>query len=310
MNILSQFISTIIVFISLISSVYASPYISPTEYNNGIFIGIDDNKDKGSYGSIAASYISSIFGTYYGDALTIVSTVEDNYNTLTKEKIDENIKISSILWILQTLQYLQTMEKDIIYEDGPDFFLYISGHGHFNSDTNRHEIWIDSSTDEKYITITDYDLFNTLSFLGDINKWIIIDACNSGGFIDELKALDNISIITSASSDGKSIYSYETGMSYFGMEMAHFFSDHAGEGFDFNDLKNYMIFNFNIFQYLGMKSYNSEMGSGEPSFFTLEDWNIQTYQSPSYAPVPEPSTSILIGTGLAGLVAWRKKMRT
>lgn len=183
------------------------------------------------------------------------------------------------------------------FSNSENFLLYLTGHGiKSNYDNKKFGVVLGSNTDDISNIITNYDLAEYLKLIPkNVNKVVVIDACYSGGFIETLKSVKNISILTSSSSFTRS--GYDADGSFFGREMAQFLQDLNGQGFTFDDMVDYIKYNFNFTNYMGMRAY--ELGAGDPITLTPDDFAIQTYQSPAYNPVPEPSTLCFLCIGVA-----------
>lgn len=307
---LKHFILGTMVSLLLVSNVFASFYIDPLSENDyltgsftdrktyGMFFGVNDDRGQDYYGATGAFNIGMQF-TYFGSTVFGTGKSGSDGNTnLTSSNIGASIANIANL-VPNTFNNLD------------NFVFYITGHGYKDGSTNGVNIGTDSRGN--IISITDSDLTKYLKLLpSEVDKVVIIDACHSGGFIDELKALNNISVLTAANNTssrytGGMVAYNEVGLSFFGEELREFFMDQRGYGFDFDDMVNYLKINLFYDKYAGMKAY--ELGAGDEITLTEDFFNIQTYQSPDSNPVPEPGTIALLGLGIAGLTVYGKRRK-
>lgn len=77
---------------------------------------------------------------------------------------------------------------------------YVTGHGGPTLDGKNYYVNIgpDSSSPESEGVLMDYDLYNCLQ-AKNCNKWVVIDACHSGGFWKELSKLNKLGLLTATS---------------------------------------------------------------------------------------------------------------
>jgi len=188
-----------------------------------------------------------------------------------------------------------------------NFVLYVGGHGNIDMIAT----YSDGVND---FVITPSDIKNALSVLPEnMDKLVIIDACHSSSFIDDLKAISNITVFASTKYDDQdSYYGKDDGQLYFGNTISEFIYKEQSKllftGFDANDLIDYLN------KWYWKPQYKDTMAkladSGELVYMTRENFEYGFYQSPSYVTsttVPEPSTMVLVCTSLAGLICAHRR---
>ncbi len=293
MKIIKYITAGVLSSLLLVSGAYAFS-IGPKEGTNAyqfqtysMSFGVDDDTGVDYKGSITAAGIGLQLGNYGNSQWGSGKTSNGGNLDLYPDIFGGMISLFNS-YLPNTFTEVET------------FIFYLNGHGLKTSSNNEpNAIFTASDGLHNNYGLTDIKLQEYLSILPrTMNKIVILDSCYSGGFIDELKKVNNISILTSASSTSKSFYGSD-GISMFSRELYQFLDEQGGRGFEFFDMVNYIKFNFYFNKYRGMKAY--ELGAGDPVELSEEYFNIQTYQSPTYQPVPEPSTFILLGGGLIGL---------
>ena len=172
----------------------------------GIFIGqkfsSDAIKGKGNLrGDLIAREIYDNF-QFIADNRRILIT-DDGILPITKLRI--NVAIMAIKTFIQP---------------GDTLFIYIVGHGgpfkieDFGSETTITRANEYVVLNDMYDTITDDDLTCMLKGMEDVEKWIMVDACHSGGFwgnknlydIGDLEKLPKTCMMASAKEDGPGKY--------------------------------------------------------------------------------------------------------
>lgn len=296
---LKHVISGMLVSLLFVSGVSATvyfdsnqPFMFVDKNTYGMFIGIDDSKNNGFKGSVSAYNIGGYFAEY-GGVQTGVGKTGFGGKSLASSTIGS--------WIANVGYSIPNT-----FHNADNFLLYLAGHGVVDNGTTKINIGSSFFGLNNYF-IADYELASYLKTIpSNINKIVIIDSCYSGGFISELSELKNTSIITSSPSDKVSYYNND-GIGLLSYGLTEFFKNQNGAGFEFDYLAGELQKFAAVEKYDGLQVY--EAGLGDPHIFTANDWNIQTYQSPTYAPVPEPSTIFLLGLGLAGVAVrqFRKK---
>jgi hypothetical protein len=170
--------------------------------------------------------------------------------------------------------------------------------------------------------LTDDNLHSMLKGMDKVSKYVLIDACFSGGFwgnnnpfdYGDLEKLKNVSLFASA---------LETIFAYYGDDGIGLFTKALSEGFS----KNGEIFNADSNEdqnitflelvawsqkwlkdskYKGQTVY--EMGLGDPTVLTEDKWNPDFYKSEDFtdgiSTVPIPGSMLLFSSGIAGLVCF------
>lgn len=290
-----------------ISSILLSLLMCPTVNASSVYLTSDQPflfKDKSTYGMFIGS-VDPIPGkqTYYADQQAAMIAMQFINYGATVMSTPGNTGESSAQIGASIINYANLV-KDGTFKNSDTFVLYLTGHGS-RSDIDKSKYGIQfGDPDETNNILSNYDLTDYLTYIpSDINKIVILDACLSGGFIKELKTLKNISILTSANSLSGTGYNKDG--SLFGIQIAKFLHDQNGKGFTFDDMVDYVRFNFNYGNYYGMQAY--ELGPGDPMTLSPDDFTIQVYESPTYNPVPEPSTLLLLCAGFASISIIRKR---
>lgn len=290
-----------VLLVSGANAVYIGP-VQPgyfvTQKTYGDFIGIDDDTGLNFRGAQTSTALFQQFARYGASV-----------NGVGKSGVGGNMNMQTS-FIGASIYNLASMLPQP-FSNLENFVFYINGHGSSLIVNGLNKILVGTGSNNSKAAITDIELTRYLSYLpSNLNKVVIIDSCYSGGFIDELSSLDNIYIITSASSSSKSYYDFN-GVPYMSRAMSEFLTIKNGSGFEVEEMYNYLSDNDTYRKYIGMKGYRleDEYGYEEPVILTADSFNIQTYQSPKYAPVPEPSSFILASGGLFSLYLFRRRFR-
>lgn len=259
----------------------------------GLFIGV--NSYHGGYPFLAGDQASEL-ADYFNYCLYGWSWGVELYDKVDEEQYDSIIveeKIDSF-YRYATLSAGQEIDN---------FLLYISGHGSYGYGDIPNYMLLDSGESGMEYYLSDIELTNYLGKLPEsLNKLVIIDSCYSGGWIDELKQLKNIYVITSTSSWWPGAVG-DDGYTFFGKELFESIIDHRHLGFSYDDLVSDLRSPW-YEALVGTRAY--EQGAGDPIILTEEYFQIQTYQSPTYEAVPEPTSFVLVFCGLLFLYFFKK----
>jgi hypothetical protein len=210
---------------------------------------------------------------------------------------------------------------------GDVFMVYASSHGgSYPSGTET-----TANAGDEFLALrpnlTDDGLTSLLGGMDDIEKWILLDTCNAGGFWGnnnpgdegDLEKLSNIGLLAAAYEDGEYVNAWSddvSGRGYFNLALidafsvgadGHLVGDINADGIPtFDELTSWMM----DYAAETTEEWAAEYGEGEYL------WLPQSFSSPDflgslgYQPVavPTPGAIILagIGTGLAG---WLRRRR-
>jgi hypothetical protein len=183
-------------------------------------------------------------------------------------------------------------------QDGDNLIFYIAGHGENDSNGNTFVSLNNGLTLLNYnLNSSDLKILLSDSRLSKVNKWIIIDACHSGGFWDVLQSLPHIAILASATKDkvAKAISAQQailmidptfplsiSGSDWYGIyslrllfalstDNGYFIADTSKNGLTFPELSNF--FNNLPSQIAGFSA--SELTFGDETIFDpTTDWNL------------------------------------
>lgn len=307
------------------STAYISDFQGGTEVNSanayGLFIGVNDG--VGVRGDLDANN--------FRDALVDANLLDSlNTEVITGANISEDSVFDAIDDMAARM------------DAGDTFFLHFSGHG--GSFLGGGETTL-SATDEHIFLggdrITDDELFGGLSGLDDIEKWLFLDSCNSGGFwgndnagdVGDLEKLDNLALFSgslentnaSAGADGTGIYTNSL-LDAFTYDGDFLDADSDNDGFViFDELDAYLTTGWSGANDLdGTEVFIKGDEAGITTTFSLSDYSPTSIKSDDFdgnvgyyayldpnavtkpsAPVPEPSTILLFGTGIAALAGLR-----
>lgn len=206
---------------------------------------------------------------------------QQNIKTKAKDIADGGIKKSDIQkWI-----------QEFNMKPGDGVYIYLTAHGGLTKDGENYYLVIgpDTSSQSSDGLLMDYDLYDFLkddgkNSMDSISKWVIIDACHSGGFSDELGKLKKIALLSSVKRNNNAVWiAYNYGIFTHGLESAFSFrgftdykpftlvGDENQDGtLTFEELVKYLAVWVGVDPYINNTVY--EMGFGDPVIFTSDMW--------------------------------------
>lgn len=293
----------------------------PTAY--GIFVGADLTQDGNNYNP---TNLADIF---------FESGILEEENTV--------ILDSGSTWTEQSI--IDAIDSFALSDDDTLYF-YGSGHGGTSdslegeSTETTGDEWLDLNGPDMY----DDELTTYLSNLDEVNKWVFLDSCHSGGFWGDgtelggdLDSLTNIAFFASAAEDGSAWFED------FGSEDTYYWTVlleqalsknligflNADYNFDgqisFDELNVYM--NLTDWWIPLVHTYAYESGDpANPELQLIEEFTHFSTKSDDFAgsvsgyvyvdpnastnpqsPVPEPASLLLVGIGLLGFAGVSRK---
>jgi hypothetical protein len=273
------------------------PIVTRKTENFAICIGIDYNNlnlfkahyraDKG------AEAMAKIFSAFMPSDHIKVLTGDMNNSGVTKGEIEGAI-------------------NSIKAKPGSTLFVFLNGHGNSfnegNSENNGPDEYVQIGPGEaEEATINDDELYSYLHNMknsDDINKWVFIDACHSGGFWGykdeaegDLDKLHKILLITSATEESTMHYR-PWGYGHFTHALEDALSIDGGtwkadknkdNALTHLELDNYLAW-WSPQTFVGEEVYEGDFG--DPTIFSADMWHAQSMYTPDIMPVKIKSADI------------------
>ncbi len=308
------------------STVYLSNFTgtggtrSPDVY--GLFMGVEQDPLRGDL-----------------EAQTLYDAVSSNVAGFKEGTVLTANMASGGLTLLQVEQAINNLKVKM--QPGDKFMLYSISHGgSYGSGTET-----TLNPGDEIVSVGQYlsddALKSYLTGMDGIEKWILVDACHSGGFwgnnnpLDEgdLEKLANISMFAASAENKPGWFNGTTGLPYFGSALVKAFSLDT-DGRPFADLDDNSDLTFaelvqwvrtSGMPFVGQTVY--EMDFGDPVLFTADLWSPMAMTSPDFSgsfgyippvnpytgpagTIPAPGALVLagLGTGLMGWLRHRKAL--
>ena len=264
----------------------------PAQKIYGLFIGQhygweDNFRDSGLYGDLIAKEVYEKFSNL--DNVEYRMLITDENKAVTQSRISAEIN--------------KIKEK---IKPGDVLFIYIVGHGsniggdgkETTENTCDESVWLSDWPLSDKSWLTDDELTTMLSDMNDVEKWVFLDFCFSGGFwgnsndsdIGDLEKLNRISLTAVASETKYGMYigipdDPDFGRTIFGIALRNGFSkkNNGKVTFDYNDddivtydeinygLNNMISLVPNWDDFNGVVVKQNELG--DETIFYLDDWD-------------------------------------
>ena len=242
---------------------------------HGLFIGVND--EAGFEGIEAATALARMFRRHF-DAETEVLGIHYGVSTA-RDMIATRIE--------RIFERAQEGDKVFVYiatHGGPDFW----GRGNETTSTRRDEsLFFQNIPWSDRAVLSDNFLTQALTPYADIDKFIMLDACNSGGFwgnhnprdLGDLEKTGNSGLLASAAEDGLAYFNEEgvPRISYallrgFEVENGYLKMDRDQDGqVSYDEMTAWVKLEQHRVEYIGEVVF--ELGFGDPAIFSEEMWN-------------------------------------
>lgn len=311
-----------------VTSPYDPSSPPPPPQNYGLFIGADSEITRPD--KTTSTYLGSTAAKNLRDKIAATLGLADQETLTADLRKGESIQVSDIQAAIDNLGASMNA--------GDRLYVYMTGHGNYE-DTGI-ETTLTPGNEFVYLgsKISDDDMTTLLGGLPDIEKWVFIDSCSSGGYwgdnnandIGDLDKLSNIALAAASSeydvrgiTDTSGYDGTATGLPYFGTVLetgldidlltGKYWADIDTNGeILFSELADY-VKNYSPLRYKPWMQYTEwhELASGDPwsidqfgpAFYTSDDF---TGGRLSNTQVPTPSSLLLVTLGICLLKSFRR----
>ena len=196
--------------------------------------------------------------------------------------------VADTLLIPINLDYTGGVNKELIHsaikgfnkmmKPGDKFFLFYTGHGGQLGSENTHSEFL-ACGPESPSWVYDIDLAFWLNEMKPgITKWVVLDSCHSGGFLDDFinHGLTNFSFLSSAETNIESYFD-KSGFGLFDQALfdglkrdqnGKMAVDPEGDGFTFDEIHSYILAWKKSHQYHYTDEIVYKMDIGDPILYT------------------------------------------